>query len=282
MNMQDIKSQSTIIHTDVRVYGGFKKLVADDFVEFGSGKLPPKELVDLGQERICPKDLLKKPNALRRKAERRLLRNGTRFIGSFLLANDDAEQALTDLQVYRDEFYAYLPEFEKRYWHGVLSWAKKFPLYKKAIISKAPAVEDIFQRMRFEIYAYRIGDLDNQSGTDTNTTVGNAFKGIYRDVIDETSQHIKDHVKGSLQSNGDTKRRIDQRTLKPFITVRDKLSSLSFIDYRFKVLVEYINQVITSMPSGKIEGADLARVLNLHQLLQSPAAMHSMIQALSE
>ena len=285
MNTHDIESQSIIIHTNIRVYGGSGKLLPEDFLEYGDGKLPPQDLVDLGQKRICPRELLRKPNAIRRAAERRLLERGTRFLGGFLIPNEHARWAKDLLAEYRHEFYDYMPEFKKLYWYGVLNWAGKFPVYRKAIVNKAPPVENVVARMNFEFTAYRISDEaiqeadENQSETDTpDSTLNNAFKGIYRDVIDECSQHMRDHVKGKMN---DESRRINQRTLSPFRTVRDKLASLSFIDYRFKTLVEYIDQILNSLPDGKIEGTDLARVATLHQLLLSPQAIHRLIDVLS-
>ena len=238
----------TFISLSIPIWGGRKKLRPDD-LGLADADIPSEELVHWGSKRICNPEALRVFQTLKGQAERACLKVGTRFLGGFLVPNDQVPGLSTELERIKSTFEQEVQSFLAGYDHEIADWISRHPDWERQLREAVEPANRVATRFAFRYRPLVIRPADDHPGTlaeDTAEVGGTIFH--------EVAQIARDLEKSLV---GQTQ--MSQRALGTFRRVRDKLAVLSFVDPRIPPVLEPLEGYLRRVPrSGPISG-DLFR-----------------------
>ena len=238
----------TLISLSIPIWGGRKKLRPED-LGLADHEIPSEELVHWGSKRICNPEALRVFQTLKGQAERACLKVGTRFLGGFLVPNDQVPGLSTELERLKDAFEQEVQSFLAGYDHEIADWINRHPHWERQLREAVEPATRVATRFAFRYRPLVIRPADDHPGTlaeDTAEVGGTIFH-----EIAQIARDLEKSLVGQTQ--------MSQRALGTFRRVRDKLAVLSFVDPRIPPVLEPLEGYLRRVPcSGSITG-DLFR-----------------------
>ena len=238
----------TLISLSVPIWGGRKKLRPED-LGLADQDIPSEELVHWGSKRICNPEALRVFQTLKGQAERACLKVGTRFLGGFLVPNDQVPGLSTELERIKAAFEQEVQFFLAAYDREIADWISRHPDWERQLREAVEPANRVATRFAFRYRPLVIRPADDHPGTlaEDAAEVGG---GIFHEVA-QIARDLEKSLVGQTQ--------MSQRALGTFRRVRDKLAVLSFVDPRIPPVLEPLEGYLRRVPrSGPISG-DLFR-----------------------
>lgn len=238
----------TLISLSVPIWGGRKKLRPED-LGLADQDIPSEALVHWGSKRICNPEALRIFQTLKGQAERACLKVGTRFLGGFLVPNDQVPGLSAELERIKGSFEQEVQSFLAGYDHEIADWIARHPEWERQLREAVEPANRVATRFAFRYRPLVIRPADDHPGTLAEDTA-EVGGGIFHEVA-QIARDLEKSLVGQTQ--------MSQRALGTFRRVRDKLAVLSFVDPRIPPVLEPLEGYLRRVPrSGPIAG-DLFR-----------------------
>ncbi|EGV28136.1 hypothetical protein ThidrDRAFT_4037 [Thiorhodococcus drewsii AZ1] len=234
----------TLISLSVAIWGGRKRLRPED-LGLGDQAIPSDELVHWGSKRICNPEALRVFHTLKGQAERACLKVGTRFLGGFLVPNDQVPGLSAELERFKVRFEQEVQSFLAGYDHEIADWIARHPHWERQLREAVEPAQRVAGR-----FAFRYRPLVIRPAEDHPGTLAEDAAEIGGSIFHEIAQIARDLEKSLV---GQTQ--MSQRALGTLRRVRDKLAVLSFVDPRIPPVLEPLEDFLHRVPrSGPITG----------------------------
>lgn len=235
----------TLISLSIPIWGGRKTLRPED-LGLAEADIPSEELVHWGSKRICNPEALRVFQTLKGQAERACLKVGTRFLGGFLVPNDQVAALSTELARLKTTFEQEVQSFLAGYDREIADWIARHPHWERQLREAVEPVTRVATRFAFRYRPLVIRPADDHPGT-----LAEDAAELGGTIFHEVAQIARDLEKSLI---GQTQ--LSQRALGTFRRVRDKLAVLSFVDPRIPPVLEPLEGFLRRVPcSGSITGA---------------------------
>ncbi|NEX19856.1 DUF3150 domain-containing protein [Thiorhodococcus mannitoliphagus] len=248
----------TLISLSIPIWGGRKKLRPED-LGLADADIPSEELVHWGSKRICNPEALRVFQTLKGQAERACLKVGTRFLGGFLVPNDQVPGLSAELERIKGAFEQEVQSFLGGYDHEIADWINRHPHWERQLREAVEPASRVATRFAFRYRPLVIRPADDHPGT-----LAEDAAELGGSIFHEIAQIARDLEKSLV---GQTQ--MSQRALGTFRRVRDKLAVLSFVDPRIPPVLEPLEGFLRRVPrSGPITGALFREGFGLWLLLR--------------
>lgn len=248
----------TFIALSIPIWGGRKKLRPED-LGLADQDIPSEVLIHWGSKRICNPEALRVFQTLKGQAERACLRVGTRFLGGFLVPNDQVAGVSVELDRLKTTFEQEVQTFLAGYDHEIADWIARHPHWERQLREAVEPANRVATRFAFRYRPLVIRPVDAHPGTlaeDTAEVGGTIFH-----EIAQIARDLEKSLVGQTQ--------MSQRALGTFRRVRDKLAVLSFVDPRIPPVLAPLEGYLRRVPrSGPITGALFREGFGLWLLLR--------------
>ncbi|EGV29631.1 hypothetical protein ThidrDRAFT_3223 [Thiorhodococcus drewsii AZ1] len=235
----------SLIVLTVSTWSGRKKLRADD-LGLQAGEIPSEELVSLGSKRLCNPDAIRVFHTLKGQAERACLKVGTRFLGGYLVPNDQVDGLCCVLDGLKRDFEHEVQSFLAEYDREIADWIARHPDWERQLRAAVDPAEVIGTRFSFRYRPLVIQPADGHRETLTEDVA----------EIGHTIFHEVAQIAVSLEKSLVGKDSLTQRALGTFRRIQEKLAVLSFIDPRIQPILELVEGFLSRVPRrGPISGA---------------------------
>ena len=258
------------VYLDITCWSGKKTLTPED-LGLDRTQLPPETLVSLGDKQLIDPEALRAFTSIRSAARRYCLEVGVRFLGGYAIPAAKAQALLDRLdalgQRYGEARTAFLAHYDDR----LAAWTEQQPPEWQKLIqdARAPA-EYVDGRLSFAVQAVRFGAPD--PAVVTHRGLNRALAGLGDRVFHEVAQLAREALERSYQGKAE----VTRRALSPLAAIRDKLEGLSFMDSRFRAVVQEINRLLAGCPARRpIAGYSLSALRQFLCLAAQPDGLRT-------
>lgn len=253
----------SLIVLTVSTWSGRKKLRADD-LGLQAGEIPSEELVSLGSKRLCNPDAIRVFHTIKGQAERACLKVGTRFLGGYLVPNDQIDGLSGVLDGLKRDFEREVQSFLAEYDREIADWIARHPDWERQLRAAVDPAEAIGTR-----FSFRYRPLVIQPAEGHRETLTEDIAEIGHTIFHEAAQ-----IAVSLEKSLVGKDSLTQRALGTFRRIQEKLAVLSFIDPRIQPILELVEGFLSRVPRrGSISGALFQEGFGLWLLLCDEARL---------
>lgn len=247
----------SLIVLTVSIWSGRRKLRADD-LGLPDGEIPSADLVSLGSKRLCNPEALRLFHTLKGQAERACLRVGTRFLGGFLVPNDQLEALSDVLGTLKRDFEQARECFLAEYDQEIADWITRHPAWERQLRAAVEPADRVGTR-----FAFRFRPLVIQAAPGQDARLAEDVAEIGHTLFHEIAQIAVSLEKSLVGQNS-----LSQRALGTFRRIQDKLGVLSFIDPRIPPILALVEDFLQRVPrQGPITGALFQEGFGLWSLL---------------
>lgn len=261
---------------ETRLWTGRAKLKPEDF-GVDEDQLPPEALTSLGSKKIISPTHIKPLQQIRYKMRRACLEVGTRFLGGFAVAVDEAEALVRKLEKLVKEGDSRKATFLATFDQRIREWHAQNPQWKHILSEGTPEKDKIGKRIGFGYHAFLV-----QQPTSANVAQSllGAVDMMGNNLIDEIVGEARQFVKTSLTSGRED---ASQKTVNPIRRLARKMVALSFIDPSLESMAGAINALLAKIPStGKVDGEAFLGLTRAAYLLADPDRFRSTSKQLHE
>lgn len=252
-----ITEQMALIVLTVSQWSGRKKLRADD-LELTESEVPSEELVSLGSKRICNPDALRVFSTLKGQADRACLKVGTRFLGGYLIPNDQIGALSAELDLLKTEYEVETQHFLTGYDREIEDWILRHPEWERQLRTAVDPAAKIGTK-----FSFRYRPLIIQPAEGQHEALVEDVAEIATSVFHEIAQ-----IAVTLEKSLIGKDAMSQHALRTFRRVQQKLDILSFVDPRIGPILDQVERFLRHVPaSGPIKGALFQEGFGLWMLL---------------
>jgi len=228
---------------DITCWSGRKTLTPED-LGLDQAQRPPAHLVSLGEKQLIDPEALRTFTSIRSAARRHCLEVGVRFLGGYAIPAAKAQALLDRLDALGQRYNVARAAFLADYDHRLATWtAQQPPEWQSLIRGVRAPVECVGNRLSFAVQAVRFGAPD--PAVVTHQGLERALAGLGDQVFYEVAQLAREALERSYQG----KTEVTRRALSPLAAIRDKLEGLSFMDSRFRVVVQEISRLLAGCPA---------------------------------
>ena len=265
-----VTDRLVFVSLDITGWSGKKTLTPED-LGLDRKQLPPETLVSLGEKQLIDPEALRAFTSIRSAARRSCLEVGVRFLGGYAIPAAKAQALLDRLdalgQRYGEARTAFLAHYDDR----LAAWAEQQPPeWQKLIRDARVPTEYVGGRLSFAVQAVRFGAPD--PAMVTHSGLNRALAGLGDRVFHEVAQLAREALEQSFQG----KTEVTRRALSPLQSIRDKLDGLSFVDSRFRTVVEEINRLLAGCPARRpIVGYSLSALRQFLCLAAQPDGLRT-------
>jgi hypothetical protein len=252
-----IAEKMALIVLTVSQWSGRKKLRADD-LELTDSEVPSEELVSLGSKRICNPDALRVFGTLKGQADRACLKVGTRFLGGYLIPNDQLAALSGELDLLKTEYEVETQHFLTGYDREIEDWILRHPEWERQLRTAVDPAAKIGTKFSFRYRPLIIQPAEGQHDT------------LVEDVADiaTTVFHEIAQIAIPLEKSLIGKEAMSQHALRTFRRVQQKLDILSFVDPRIGPILDQVERFLRQVPpSGPVTGSMFQEGFGLWMLL---------------
>lgn len=260
-----VLDQMAIVHVDFDIWTGKARLTAKDLRLGTDGEIPPASLATLGSKNICDPALLREFGAIKQRMVRYMLSVGMRFMNGYAVPISRLDEVSKQLIALRNEFYRARDAFLNSYDKAVSDWCASNPEWANIIRDGVMSRDRVSDRlgMSWEVFQISNGEVQ-ASGTDGVENKARKLGGdLLQEVIQTAAETYSTHLsKPTLRAS--------VRVRKPLMEMRDKVDGLSFLDSRFKSLVQLMGEALRFFPEGSkepVEGEGYFRISAVIQIL---------------
>ena len=263
---EQILDRVVVIHPDIHLWSGRKRLRQEDLERVSADQLPPETLASLGSKKICdPKDL-NVFERIKKRFERDCSEIGIRFLSGYAIPEARIDDVLKAIHRHKDEFERARHVFLSRYQERVDHWVAQNPEWGRIIRRAVTPKEEVAAQLRFDFQAFRIKAIDDApddaSSSSMSRQAGALPERLFREIASDANDALVSF---------DGRDRIGRRALRHFVRIREKLDGLSFLDDRVMPVVDWIDEKLDLVPAtGPIEGSLLNDLYAAMTLLSCP------------
>lgn len=262
--------------SDTSLWTGRAKMTAED-LGLSDEQVPPDAIASLGSKRVIDGDALKPLNKIRYLMRRACLEVGTRFLGGFAVAIEEAESLVTKLNKLVEQGEAIKKSFLATVDNKIDAWHESNPKWKHIMSAGTPERDSIGKKISFGYHAIMVQ-------TPENDTVARSLLGAVdmmgNNLIDEIVSEARAFVQRSLV---DGREQGSQKTVGPIRRLGNKIHALRFIDPALGAMAEVVKRVLQTIPeTGKIEAESFLNMTRVANLLASRARFSETSLALHE
>lgn len=271
-----VLDQMAIFHVDFDIWTGKARLTAKDLRLGSDGEIPPASLATLGSKNICDPKLLRAFGAIKQRMARYMESVGLRFMNGYAVPLSRLDEVSKELNALRDEFYRARDAFLHSYDTAVNDWCSANPEWADIIRDGVMSRDRVADRLGMTWEAFQITNGDVQaSGTHGVENKARRLGGdLLQEVIETASEAYSTHLaKPSLH--------VSFRVRKPLKVMRDKMDGLSFLDGRFKSLVQLMDEALRFLPEDSkepVEGEGYFRISAVIQILSDEDKVEAFVR----
>lgn len=245
----------------IKLWSGRAKLTPEDLGN-AADDMPPAAIASLGSKQLFPKDQLKALEKVKREMNRVLSAVGTRFLGGWAIAVEDADAVVRELNELVAKGNALADDMFVNFTKILNDWWAENPHWKHILAAGTPERSSVRSRIMFDWNAYMVS-------SPTNTVIAGKLAGsvsgmganLFAEVVDEA----KDFVKKSLKADRNAG---TQKTIKPLQRLAAKLRRLGFLDHHAHPVADVCETILAGIPSvGKITDGDYLKLIRVAYLL---------------
>lgn len=253
----------TLISLSIPIWGGRKTLRPED-LGLAAADRPAADLVHWGSKRICNPEALRIFHTLKGQAERACLKVGTRFLGGFLVPNDQVAGLSAELEGLKTRFEHEVDAFLAGYDAEIADWITRHPQWERQLREAVEPAGRVATRFAFRYRPLVIRPAEAHPGT-----LAEDAAELGGTIFHEVTQIARDLEKSLIGQ-----RQLSQRALGTFRRVRDKLAVLSFVDPRIPPVLEPLEGFLQRAPrSGPVSGELFREGFGLWLLLRDEARL---------
>ena len=263
-----------IVHHDLRVWTGQKKLEASDLERVNKDDLPPEEVASLGLKRLIDANHLKIFSTIRHQADRASREVGVRFLGAYAVPQEAVADLMARLDQLRHQFDAEVQSFLALYDERVEEWADRNPGFRNQILRAKIPRDTVKARFNASFAVYRVV----ASQRDNGASMAAESAGLYDSLLDSVHGDLSEYVARCRTAACDGFR----------VVVRDSIRDLALKMRRFGFLDDSgglvafaaeLEQAVVG--TGKIRDGDYASLKAVLKDLTSVEAIKDRIAELA-
>lgn len=271
-----------IASIEAKTWSGAAKLRPGDVP--GLSELPERAF-SLGRKYLIAPEKLRPFTTLRRRAQERCLRIGTRFLGGFALPDDEGLLSGLEAELEADaaEFSAAKDDLLRDLSRAVDEWVAEPEVqpFEALIRNAAPSAAEIGRRLSF---GYSFTRIAAAGGAAAQQRLDDQVRGLGESLIGELSQAARElHERLADKTEGRPEERwvVSPKTVEAVKSLRSKAFGLSFVDHRIGPIVGEIDRVLSALPVGKqLKGREASEFAGLLALLSNEQALLAFGQTL--
>lgn len=243
-----------IVHLDIRIFTGQRKLEPGDFDRVRPGDLPDQTVASLGSKRTVSPETLAPLKAIRYRAEKVCSSHGVRFMGAYAVPQDrisDVSQQLAQLMAeFRQEKDRFLQDYDDL----VDEWVRENPKFEDQIRRAKLPVDVVRSRFHAAFTIYRVTASDQDATSSLESAPSSLLEAVLGDTLNELSSHIE---RTKVLVNEQTLRAEARKTI---TAAAEKLQRFSFLtpDGSLSALATLLMNAVAG--SGQIAGNEYRQV----------------------
>jgi hypothetical protein len=256
---QNILGQIVLLHLDIHVWSGRRKLAPEDLKLADGSELPPESLARLGSKKVIDPEKLNDLMAVRSEAHRLALTTGTRLMGGYAIPVGRMAELKEKLDALMSKGRELKNELLDGLTQAVEEWKEKNPGWE-ALIDRADInPETVGRAISFSWQVYNIAPVEGQEeGLEAEVS---GMAGQLRHEIEVEARVL---WKKSFQG----KPEVTQRALRPIRAMAKKIQGLVFLEPELEELVNGICDALSGLPKkGPVKGKDFTSVCGIVGLL---------------
>ena len=270
--MDRVLSNIVLFKLDVKTITANKKMLKTD-IQVDETKLPPEDLASLGNFKVFGNKEIKIFKTILGKAEDRLLKVGTRFMGGYAVPKDLAQEAYDDLMKLKPLYYNEKADFFSKFDENLERHYKNNPKWESVLRTKQ------LDKFRLENHLqYGVGVVEVNPVPGLDDGIKEEVKGLKAQIYQEVAVKAKVVWENSLKGQAIK----NQKIKSPFKAICKKLDALKMVDSQICHVIDHINQTLNDLPLGPIQGSDLQSLVALTSLLMDKDKLKDYGQIISD
>lgn len=240
----------------------------------------PSEAFTRGRKMLVNKAALNPALTLRRRAQERLLKLGTRFLGGYAIPKAHVDEAVQAVEDIRKEFYDFVDDFAQRLTDEVNDWVAQewcTQEMEQAIRRSIPTGTEVRSRFEFEYACFDIKPAQNVEGN-LNSHADRMGESILSEVSKVAERIFEDFTEASRNKEPRITRKMINGSIKG---LRKKLYGLEFADKRIPPVRQEFDSVLSKLgDQGDATGDSLGELVSLLIILSDPDKMKKLGEGL--
>lgn len=243
-NSTSLFDNAVCLNLDISVWGGKSTLKRSDLPPQALALLPEEELASLGSKSLIDPETLRPFSSIKAKARRLLETWGVRFLGGYLIKNDDLPSIQDSLDLLGEEFANAKSNFLGHYETATEEWVNAHPQWKDMLALALPTPAKLESRFSYGYQVYVLQEPDSSLAPKGQcNNLSSQTKNLGSSILDEIAQAIKNFVNITFTDKRMLKPNFTSKSLDGLQTIQDKLTNWSFVDPRLGKLQVYITQL---------------------------------------
>lgn len=268
---QHVLDQLVLVKPQVSLWSGRRELKPH---QIGLKNNVKPDLISLGSIKVIDPKKLNPMEAVKRNMERRCLEKGTRFLGGYAVPVDKFDELSEELEELKTKGRAEADYLINNYDQLLDQWIQEHPDDEVELRKIALTRDEIRCKYEFEWVAIRVTPVGGKEAA----KVAEKARGLGSQMIQEIAQQAGETLKKSFEG----KSQATQKIVRPFVAIREKLSSLAFVDPIIAPIVDEIDRVMEELPkAGKFSGTPFHALRGLAELLADADRLRDYAQAMA-
>lgn len=269
-----------IVHLDIRIFTGQRKLEPGDFDRVRPGDLPDENVASLGSKRTVSPETLAPLKAIRYRAEKICSTHGVRFMGAYAIPQDRVTHVSEELAKLMAEFRQEKDQFLADYDDLVDDWVRLNPKFEDQIRRAKLPVDVVRSRFHAAFTIYRVTASERDATSSLSSAPDSLLEAVLGDLLTELASHIE---RTKVVVNEQTLRVEARKTI---TAAAEKLQRFSFLmpDGSLAALATQLKNAVVG--TGQITGdeyrlvkAILDHLWDMHKLRQYLASLAGVVVA---
>jgi hypothetical protein len=254
-----------IINIDASIWSGARRLQKSDLFKVNPEDLPPDTMASLGSMKIFDPEGLKIFQTLKRRAERKALGVGVRFLKGAAVPVDRLQDLSLELEAIKAEFEEAKEIFLSEYDQTVQNWLNQFPEWQEILRRSVLPRQVVAKRLSFDFQVFHIQEAaEDKGGVDRVT------KGLGGQLLKEIAQDARFLLERSYVGRD----RVTQKAINPIREMKAKMEGLAFVSPIAPPIIARIDATLSVLPKqGPVDGSQMNALIGLLFLLSSEDRM---------
>lgn len=261
-----ILDRLTAVNLDVTIWSARKKMKPQDLP---GADLPPDELASLGTKKVCDPQKLAIFSTLKGRAVGVLGRRGVRFLGGWVIPEEQAAKVEKALEKIERDFEDAKEAFLATYEQDVQNWVRQYPEWTEILQNSLESIDYVRSRIGFRAHFYGItlppatGEVGASLCESLKEEVAGFSHTLFSDIAKDATRIWEESFQG--------KEKVSHKALSPLRDMRDKLRSFAFVEPHVEPVAALIDTALNmASPRGYITGATLIMLQGIVSLLRDP------------
>lgn len=254
-----------IVNIDASIWSGARRLHKSDLFKVNPDDLPPDTMASLGSMKVFDPEGLKIFQTLKRRAERKALDVGVRFLNGAAVPVDRLQTLASEIEAIKVEFEEAREVFLAEYDRAVENWLVQFPDWKEVLQRAVLPRQVVAGRLAFDFQIFHIQEAAEDKGG-----VDRVAKGLGGQLLKEIAQDARVLLEKSYLGRD----KVTQKAINPIRNLRAKIEGLSFVSPVAPPLIARIDATLSTLPKqGPVEGSQVNALVGLLFLMSSEDMM---------